>query len=288
MERRKRETEKRERCEPMHSIVADLRDVRGSSAIRQWMQGLALPFRAVAFLRQHRSLWPWVAAPAFIGILLFGGVVTGAVLYADDLLALWWAQPAGEGLWIGILQFVWSLIYAILLIFGVASAYLVALLLGGIIASPFNDALSVRAEHILTGDTDPPEEAETWTGIGRSVLSTLIVTVAYLACAIPVLALNLIPGVGPLLATVINTLLAAAFLSLEYADVAFARYGLTWRDKIRLLRTHRSLGLGFGLSTSALLWIPGLNLVVMPVAVTGGTALGLALHGDGERITGDN
>lgn len=272
----------------MHSTVTDLRDARESSAVRQWMQGLALPFRAVAFLRHHRSLWPWVAAPAFIGILLFGGVVTGAVLYADDLLALWWTQPGSDEFWPLVLNLVWSLLYAILLILGVASAYLVALLLGGVIASPFNDALSVRAEHILIGDTDAPEEAETWTGIGRSVLSTLIVTIAYLACAIPVLALNLLPGIGPLLATVINTGLAAAFLSLEYADVAFARYGLTWREKIRLLRTHRSLAFGFGLSTSALLWIPGLNLVVMPVAVTGGTALGLALHEDGEPVTGAN
>jgi CysZ protein len=262
----------------MHSIVTDLRDVRGSSAVRQWTHGLALPFRAVAFLRRHRSLWPWVAAPALIGILLFGGVVAGAVLYADDLLALWWTQPTGDGLWTAVLSAAWSVLYAVLLILGVASAYLVALLLGGVIASPFNDALSARAEHILTGDADTPEAVETWTGIGRSILSTLIVTCAYVVCAVPVLALNLLPGLGPLLATVLNTGLAAAFLSLEYADVAFARYGLTWREKLRLLRTHRSLAFGFGLSTSALLWIPGLNLVVMPIAVTGGTALALALH----------
>ena len=264
----------------MHSIVTDLRDVRGLSAIRQWMRGLALPFRAVAFLARHRSLWPWVAAPALIGVLLFAGVVTGAVLYADDLLALWWSQPAGDGVWALVLNLIWSVLYAVLLILGVASAYLVALLLGGVVASPFNDALSVRAEHILTGGADTPDEVETWTGVGRSILSTLIVTGAYVLCAVPVLTLNLLPGIGPLLATVLNTGLAAIFLSLEYADVAFARYGLTWREKLRLLRTHRSLAFGFGLSTSALLWIPGLNLVVMPVAVTGGTALALALHGD--------
>jgi len=264
----------------MPSIVANLRQARAASSVRQWLNGLMLPFRALALLRRHRSLWPWAAAPAVIGILLFGGVVTGAVLYADDLLALWWAEPAGDGWWIVVLHAAWSLLYVVLLILGVASAYLVALLLGGVIASPFNDALSVRVEQVLTGKAAAPDEIEMWTGIGRSLLSTLIVTLTYVAVAVPVLALNLLPGIGPIMATVLNTGLAAIFLSLEYADVAFARYGLTWREKLRLLNTHRSLALGFGLSTSALLWLPGINLIVMPVAVAGGTALALALHGD--------
>lgn len=264
----------------MPSFVADLRHARTASSLRQWLNGLALPFRALGFLRRHRSLWPWAAAPAVVGVLLFGAVVTGAVVYADDLLALWWAEPAGDGWWTVLLHAAWSLLYVVLLLLGIASAYLVALLLGGVIASPFNDALSVRVEQVVTGETAPPEEVEMWTGVGRSLLSTLIVTLAYVVCAVPVLALNLLPGLGPIVATVLNTGLAAVFLSLEYADVAFARYGLTWREKLRLLNTHRSLALGFGLSTSALLWLPGINLVVMPVAVTGGTILALALHGE--------
>ncbi|PEN13141.1 hypothetical protein CRI94_10870 [Longibacter salinarum] len=262
----------------MSSLVSDLRNARSGTVLVQWMRGLSLPFRSVALLWRHRSLWNWAAAPAIIGILLFTGVAVAAVAYSDDLLALWWTQPTSEGLWGGILLLGWIILYVILMLLGVAGAYLTALLLGGIVASPFNDALSIRAEDILTGDSPSPDEVSMWTGLGRSLVSTTAVTVVYVLCAVPVLALNIIPWIGPPVAAVLHAGLAAFFLGLEYADVALARYGLRWKEKLDLLNRHRPLALGFGLSTSLLFWIPLLNLVVMPVAVVGGTALGLALH----------
>jgi CysZ protein len=261
----------------MHTLLSDLRAARSAPVIVQWGRGMALPFRAVALLWRNRSLWPWAAAPAMIGLLLFAGVATGAVAYADDLLALWWAQPSGEGIGPGLLRLVWTVLYVVLLVVGVASAYLTALLLGGIIASPFNDALSVRVEALLDGEAPPEDDAGMWAAMGRSVVSTAGVTATYVTVAVPVLALNLIPAIGPPVATVLHAGVAAFFLAVEYADVAFARYGLPWRDKLRVLNAHRGLAAGFGLSTSLLMWIPGLNLIVMPIAVVGGTALGRAL-----------
>jgi len=268
----------------METLVADLQQIRSASAVRQWLSGVALPFRAVALLRRHRSLWPWAAAPALLGGLLFLGVATGALAYADDLLALWWAPPAAETVGTTLLYAVWALLYALLLVAGLVGAYLTALLLGGIIASPVNDALSIRTEQVLVRDGHRPEEVPLWTGMLRSIVSTAAITGLYLACAVPILLLNLVPGVGPPLATVLHAGLASFFLAAEYADTAFARFGLSWRQKLSLLRQHRELAAGFGLSTSLLLWIPGLNLLVMPIAVIGGTALGLALYGVNERV----
>jgi len=267
----------------MASLVSNLRSVRSAPAPVRWARGFALPFRAVALLWRNRSLWSWAAAPALIGILLFFGVAATAIAYADDLLALWWSAPAAEGLWTGFLLLVWTVLYVLLIVVGVAGAYLTALLLGGVVASPFNDALSIRAEAILAGDAPSPDEVAMWTGFARSIISTAAVTGVYIAFAVPVLALNLVPGIGPPVATALHAGLAAFFLAVEYADVALARYGLPWREKLALLNANRTMAAGFGLSTSLLLWIPGLNLVVMPIAVVGGTALGLALYDPDER-----
>lgn len=265
----------------MHDLVDDLRKARGTAAVRRWFRGFALPFRALALLRRHRSLWPWAAAPALIGLLLFAGVAGVALAYADEVLRWWWTPPEAQGLGTSLLVLVWGVLYVVLLVLGLAGAYLSALIFGGVVASPFNDALSIRVEAILAGN-DRPKEASLLVGLGRSLLSTAAVTGVYLLLAVPVLLLNLVPAVGPPVATVLHAGLAAYFLAIEYADVALARYGLPWREKLALIRRHRALASGFGLSISLLFWIPFLNLLVMPIAVTAGTALGLAVH-DGKR-----
>jgi CysZ protein len=56
-----------------------------------------------------------------------------------------------------------------------------------------------------------------------------------------------------------------------------ARHGYPLREKLQLLRLHAPLTMGFGLSISLLLWIPGLNVLCVPIAVVGGTVLALAL-----------
>jgi CysZ protein len=72
----------------------------------------------------------------------------------------------------------------------------------------------------------------------------------------------------------------AFFLTLEFTDLTLARHGYRLRQRLQLLRHHPGLTAGFGLGTSLLLWIPVVNVLCVPIAVVGGTALALSLTSD--------
>jgi uncharacterized protein involved in cysteine biosynthesis len=55
---------------------------------------------------------------------------------------------------------------------------------------------------------------------------------------------------------------------------------VSWR--LRRAATHRAAYLGFGATVAALLFVPFLNLFLMPAAVAGGTKLFLDLEASNE------
>ena len=261
----------------MNGLVERLRSAHHRSRLVAFARAFALPYRAARFLAAHRALWSLVAIPALINIALFAVAAGVAVTYADTVVALLWATPAEGGVWAGLLLILWYVFYTAVIVFGLMAAYAVTLLLSGIVASPFNDALSARAERLLTGHEAPSSGGSAFQEAVQSVVSSATIVLLYVALMGPVLLLNLLPGVGSLAATLLGLSLGAFFLSLEFTDIALARRGYSLRQKLRLLRAHPGLAGGFGLSTSLLLWIPLLNVLCVPIAVVGGTALALAL-----------
>ena len=190
-----------------------------------------------------------------------------------------WAKPVGEGAMALLLVGLWYLFRALAVVVGLAISYVFVLLLGGILASPFNDALSERTERMLTGRPAPEPEGDFLGGIPMSIGSTAFITLIYLALLLPILLLNFIPVLGSVAATVLGVCLSAFFLSLEYADNTFERYGFSLQEKIRTLRQNLALSGGVGLGMSLLLWIPLLNFLCIPIAVVSGTVLALGLVG---------
>lgn len=266
----------------MHPLLAHLHNAHAAFTPSRFVRGLVLPFRAAAFVARQPRLWPFVVIPALINMALFAVAAGLVIAYAGDVLGWLWPRPLVEGVLDGLVLVLW---YGASLVFGVvglAASYLLVVLVGGIVASPFNDILSERTERLLTG-TPVPETGETWWGgILKSIGSSAFITALYLLLLAGVLLLNLIPAVGSIVATVSGACLGAFFLSLEYSDNTFERYGFTLGQKIRTLRTHLSLSLGVGLGASFFLWIPLLNFLCIPIAVVCGTALALSLQPEPE------
>lgn len=275
----------------MHVLVERLRDACRRSRLVAFVRAVALPFRAARFLAAHRALWPLVVVPVLINLALFVVAVVLVVAYAGDVVAVLWAPPPGaHGVWTGVLLVFWYVLYAAAVVLGLMAAYVATLLLSGIVSSPFNDVLSARAERLLTGRAAPSPGGSVLREAVQSVVSTATIVLLYTALMVPVLLLNVVPGAGSLAATLLGTVLGAFFLALEFTDVALARRGYPLRRKLRLLRAYPALTVGFGLSTSLLLWIPLLNILGIPIAVVGGTALALALdaeHGAGRKNRGN-
>ncbi len=68
-------------------------------------------------------------------------------------------------------------------------------------------------------------------------------------------------------------LFGAWMLCLQYTDYAMGNHRLSFSEQRRRLKQHRSLSLGFGGAALLATLIPGVNLIVMPVAVAGATAM---------------
>ena len=263
--------------EVLHPLVAQLRDARNRPALVGFWRAIRIPFQAIGLLRRHRPLWPLVVAPAVINVLLF---IAGAVLVitqADAVAGMIWAQPAADGLLNAVRLAVWYLFYAGVMGLGLVVTYVTTLLLGGVLASPFNDVLSARVEReALAGEMPEPDYGLIW-GSLRAVGSSIVILLSYGVVMLPILLLNLVPVVGQVAASVLSTGVSAMFIALEFTDYSLERRGLNLRQKFELLEDNRTFALGFGLGTAALIWVPFLNFLTIPIAVAGGTLLGIIL-----------
>jgi len=65
----------------------------------------------------------------------------------------------------------------------------------------------------------------------------------------------------------------ALFACAEYLDPPLARRGGSFAEVRQVLARRTALALGFGLVVTVLLWVPLLNLFLMPLAVVAGTLL---------------
>ena len=70
----------------------------------------------------------------------------------------------------------------------------------------------------------------------------------------------------------------SGFITMEYNDILLERKGFRMKAKFGRVWEERSLTLGFGAGTNLLLAIPLLNFMCIPLAVIGGTAMGLCLE----------
>ena len=116
-----------------------------------FLRGAAWPFRGLAFLAVRPGLWPWVAAPALLAVVLVYLAWIASWAWAPVMLHAVWPQPATPGfvrnLWNGtaFVLIVWAFATFVMLLHGFV----------GVLGTPFYDRLSQRVEAIAR-----PAEAE--------------------------------------------------------------------------------------------------------------------------------
>lgn len=252
-----------------HYMVDRLLRLENEGTLKQFSGGLRTTFSSVRFMWKNKELWPKVAIPAIINIVVFIFTV-GFMLWNYEWFLV--DKPL-DGSWTYYILIVLWWIYRVLLwplLIGLS--YFITLLLAGIIASPFNDALSEHTERIMMGQSVPSEEG--WkalvTGGIRGVFMEAFTTIPRLFL---VVLLGFIPGIGPILAAIVG----AYFISVTYTDYVFERHKYPFKRKFDTIWRHRRMALGFGVGANLLLIIPLVNFLTMPIAVVGGTALALAI-----------
>lgn len=205
-----------------------------------------------------------VAVFAILGWLLFGSLF--------DWMANWALFERFGDFWIvekfrQILQFVVGAILSVVLIYAFT-------LLANLIGAPFNSLLAERVELHMTGKSPTTDPSMLF--LVKSIPKTMrseVSKLLYLALwSIPLLIVGFIPIVN-IAAPFLVFGFGAWMFALEYIDYPMGNRGLFFKDVKQTLRERRPMALGFGSIVAVFSIVPIVNLVIMPVAVAGATAL---------------
>lgn len=228
-------------------------------------RGVGYALRGFSLVRERKIL-PFALIPLLINAVLFGGVIWFGVdafqQFMDSQLPEWLD---------------WAVVRAILWILFAVSAALVAFytftLLANLIAAPFNGLLSEKVEVHLRGQRSDEGEQR---GLMNEIVASFgaeLRKLLYLALwALPLLILFLVPVVN-LLAPPLWLIFGAWMMALEYVDCPLGNHGVVFGRGRRLIAQRRWVALGFGGTVMIFTAIPILNMIAMPVAVCGATAL---------------
>jgi CysZ protein len=230
--------------------------------------GASYPFRALRLIAGTPSLWQYVLVPVLVnllvGALVYAGLLAAGLRLVDQLTA---ALPPELGFLEALLQIV--LVIALLLVTG-----FVFVRFGVILGAPWYDLLSARVERERTGgspDTGRGGLLGALQDVLRQIRHETQKLILVLVLGFLLLLLNLIPGVGTLLATAGATALGATIACLDFFDQPLSRRQLGFREKLRVVRRALPASAGFGLVCLALVSVPFVNLLSIPVCVVAGT-----------------
>ena len=142
------------------------------------------------------------------------------------------------------------------------------------IAAPFNGILAEQVEAQLTG---MPAPDTTWISLIKDlprILNRELQKLGhYLLWAIPILLTYFIPVIGQTVTPVVWFLFTAWQISIQYADYPFDNHKIKFHRMRELLKQNKVDNLMFGGLVSFFTMVPLLNLIVMPIAVCGATAM---------------
>ncbi len=246
------------------------------------LAGATYPFRSLAVFRRAPHLWKYIIVPILVN------VVVGIALYAGLLFFGWesveglltnlsnWLEKLIVNLpaWLGFLKY---------LIIGIGfllrSLLVVGLLLltgfllvqfGVLLGAPWYGQLSEQLEKVQTGQLQIVE-----VGIVRDISRAILFELKKLVLAVGVglllLLLNLVPGIGTLMASIGGVTLAAMIVCVDFLDAPLERRRLRFREKLGLIFQSLPASASFSLVCLGLISIPLLNLVTIPICVASGT-----------------
>ena len=213
----------------------------------------------------------WVIIPLLINIVLFTVLIYYAVLYFPVELIMEQVQGWLPD-WGWLVATMRWLLWPIFIILAVVVVFFTFTFMANLVGGPFNGLLADAVEKHLTGKTaEAPSESLSKTLIG-TIKDPIGRLWYYLKWAIVLLIVSFIPVIN-IASPVLWFLFGAWIFSLEYADAPLGNHGYKAPAQRKMLAQKRMLTLGFGSAVFVTMFIPFVNLLVMPVAVAGMTSI---------------
>jgi CysZ protein len=254
--------------------------MRPGSADRAFaIRGFFYPYRGLKFLFRHPKLLSYAAIPFGINALLFW-------LFAWFVASRFggWLErlvPSGDAWYWAVLFYLLLVLFSVVLILIVVYTFT---LIGNLILAPFNDLLSEKVEWVYSGNRlEEPFRLRTFAkDLTRSLKAELGRMGLYLTGFVVLLSLNLFPPVGTAIYGVALPVYTLFFLGWEYLDYSMERWRFPFASKRKTAFRNAGAFLGLGAGSALLLLIPFVNLLAIPVCVTGATLLFCDLRAAGK------
>lgn len=246
--------------------------------------GASYPLRAIALLRRHPRLLWYVVVPIGINLVLGVGLYVGLLLPGLAAIAPVMIQLQGwlDGweanlpAWLGWLSELtlglgWLLrgLITISLLLGIG--FLLAQF-GTLLGAPWYGQLSEQVERLRTGRLTVVEVGLV-RDIGRALQFEIKKLAIALGSGVVFLSLNVLPGLGTGAAALEGIAIASLLVGLDFLDGPLERRRLRFRRKLGLILRHWPSTASFSVVSLALVSIPLINLVSVPLCVIGGTLL---------------
>jgi CysZ protein len=243
-----------------------------------FLWGASLPIRAAWLVLRTPRLRALAALCAAVTLLVFALWGWAVWAWLPDWLGHLWSPPSGSS------RFLWQLTAvlggALLWLIGAATLPLLAL-------APLQDPLVAATEAAVGAPPAPMVGVLGSAGQAVKALGHTAVRVALLLAGQAfLLVLQLLVPAGAMVWWVAGWGWTALWACAEYLDAPLSRRDRPFSDVRQVLVRRTSLALGFGLVLTLLLWIPLVNLFLVPVAVAAGTLLHRSLVAAGTLSDG--
>ncbi len=254
----------------------------GARRVGDFKRGFAAPIRGIAYLARNPGTLKFALPPIPIIFALLASAIYASVGYSDDLLASLWSQPVGEAWYVTwLLGPLWLVAWGlVMLVLGAVGVVLVALL-GIPLAGPFMELLSEKVEAIETGFEAPFDWGVMLRNIGITLIHVLIFTTMGLLVTGVGFGLGFIPVAGQALALAVSFTIVPVMLAFTPLDYPMTIRLWPFGDKMRFVWRNLSLVYGFSLATYLFLYVPILNLFLLPACVVASTRLLIELQEEG-------
>lgn len=139
------------------------------------------------------------------------------------------------------------------------------------IAAPFNGLLAEKTESLLTRK-QPPD------GTAFDIVKDIPRTFSrewckFKYCFPRAIGFFILSWFIPVIGQLIWFLFIAWMMAIQYKDYAFDNHKIDFDEMRDTLKDHKGLSYSFGVTTAVFAMVPFVNLIIMPVAICGATAL---------------
>jgi CysZ protein len=246
------------------------------------LNGATYPFRALITFIQNPRLIKYIVIPILVNIVVAIALYSGLLYFGwqivDSIQAdvtTWLNQLiANLPQWLGFLSYAASGLIAILrfvlvIVLLIATGFLLTQF-GVLLGAPWYGQLSEQLEKHRTGKVELIE-LNIVSDLTRAVLYELKKLVLIALIGIPLLLINFFPGVGAIISSIGSIILTTTIVCLDFLDSCLERRRLKFRQKLKTVFKTLPASGSFGLVCLALISIPFVNLVTIPLCVASGT-----------------